>query len=67
MRKDPPIDAVIFNFLDSIKNECVILNDVDGIRKANNKLFTSTFNDPNNHYTDYLCFQRQGVYPPNHQ
>lgn len=50
IRKDPPIDAVIFNFLDSIKNECVILNDVDGIRKANNKLFTTTFNDPNNYY-----------------
>ena len=50
IRKDPPIDPVIFNFLDSIKNECVILNDVDGIRKANNKLFTSTFNDPSNSY-----------------
>ncbi|WP_130537191.1 glutathione synthase [Thiomicrorhabdus indica] len=50
IRKDPPIDPVIFNFLDSIKNECVIMNDVDGIRKANNKLFTSTFNDPSNSY-----------------
>lgn len=50
IRKDPPIDPVIFNFLDSIKNECIILNDVDGIRKANNKLFTTTFNDPSNSY-----------------
>jgi glutathione synthase len=48
IRKDPPIDPVVFNFLDSIKSECVIINDVDGIRKANNKLFTTTFNDPHN-------------------
>lgn len=50
IRKDPPIDPVVFNFLDSIKNECIILNDVDGIRKANNKLFTTTFSDPSNSY-----------------
>lgn len=50
IRKDPPIDATIFNFLDAIKNECIIINDVDGIRKANNKLFTTTFNDPSNSY-----------------
>ena len=50
IRKDPPIDPTIFNFLDAIKNECIIINDVDGIRKANNKLFTTTFNDPSNSY-----------------
>jgi glutathione synthase len=49
-RKDPPIDPMVFNFLDSIKNETVIINDVDGIRKANNKLYTTTFNDPHNSY-----------------
>lgn len=48
IRKDPPIDPIIYNFLDSIKNECIIVNDIDGIRKANNKLYTTTFNDPNN-------------------
>ncbi|MBN2646937.1 MAG: glutathione synthase [Thiotrichales bacterium] len=50
IRKDPPIDPIIFNFLDSIKNECVIINSVDGVRKANNKLFTTTFSDPKNNY-----------------
>lgn len=50
IRKDPPIDPIVFNFLDSIKNECVILNDIDGIRKANNKLYTTTFNDPGNSF-----------------
>lgn len=50
IRKDPPIDPIIYNFLDSIKNECVIINDIDGIRKANNKLYTTTFNDPDNSF-----------------
>jgi glutathione synthase len=50
IRKDPPITPIAFNFLDAIKDEVVIINDVDGIRKANNKLYTTTFHDPNNHY-----------------
>jgi glutathione synthase len=48
IRRDPPINSIVFNFLDSIKHETLILNDVDGIRKANNKLYTTTFHDPNN-------------------
>lgn len=50
IRKDPPIDPIVLNFLDSVKSETIILNDVDGIRKANNKLYTTTFHDPNNDY-----------------
>lgn len=50
IRKDPPIDPIIYNFLDSIKNECIIINDIDGIRKANNKLYTTTFSDPDNSF-----------------
>jgi len=50
VRKDPPINPLVFNFLDAIKDEVVIINDVDGIRKANNKLYTTTFHDPNNNY-----------------
>jgi len=50
IRKDPPLDPIIYNFLDSIKNECIIINDIDGIRKANNKLYTTTFNDPGNSF-----------------
>jgi glutathione synthase len=50
IRKDPPINPLVFNFLDAIKNDVVILNDVDGIRKANNKLYTTTFHDPHNTY-----------------
>ena len=50
IRKDPPINPLVFNFLDAIKDDVVILNDVDGIRKANNKLYTTTFHDPHNTY-----------------
>ena len=50
IRKDPPINPIVLNFLDAIKDEVVIINDVDGIRKANNKLYTTTFHDPNNTY-----------------
>ncbi|MGM0520048.1 MAG: glutathione synthase [Campylobacterota bacterium] len=50
IRKDPPISPLVFNFLDSVKNETLIINDVDGIRKANNKLYTTTFHDPSNTY-----------------
>ncbi len=50
IRKDPPISPLVFNFLDSVKDETVIVNDIDGIRKANNKLYTTTFHDPSNSY-----------------
>lgn len=50
IRKDPPINPLVLNFLDAIKDEVVMINDIDGIRKANNKLYTTTFHDPNNTY-----------------
>lgn len=50
IRKDPPMSALAFNFLDAVKDEVVIINDLDGIRKANNKLYTTTFHDPSNHF-----------------
>ena len=43
VRRDPPLDPIVLNFLDSIKAETVVLNDVDGIRKANNKIYTTSF------------------------
>ena len=50
MRKNPPLDPFVLNFLDSIRNEVFIMNDIDGLRKANNKLYTSSFYDPINSY-----------------
>lgn len=46
IRRDPPIDPIVLNFLDSIKDDVVVMNAVDGLRKANNKLYSATFHDP---------------------
>lgn len=48
MRANPPLDNIVLNFLDSVKNDVFIVNDVDGLRLANNKLYTAAFYDPNN-------------------
>ena len=50
IRKDPPIDPIMLNFLDSVKNEAFIMNAIEGLRTANNKLYTTTFHDPNNSF-----------------
>lgn len=50
LRKNPPLDNMLLNFLDSINDEVFIVNDINGLRKANNKLYTSTFYDPENTY-----------------
>lgn len=48
MRANPPLDNIVLNFLDSVKNDVFIINNVEGLREANNKLYTAAFNDPNN-------------------
>lgn len=50
MRANPPIDSLMLNFLDSVKNDVFILNDIEGLREANNKLYTATFHDPDNEF-----------------
>lgn len=47
VRNDPPIDPIMLNFLDSIKDDTFIINDIDGLRKANNKLYPAYYDDPN--------------------
>ncbi|MFT5336015.1 MAG: glutathione synthase [Luteibaculaceae bacterium] len=46
MRDNPPLDALVLNFLDSIKDDVFILNAVDGLREANNKIYTAAYSDP---------------------
>lgn len=41
LRANPPVDPVMLNFLDSVKDDVLIINDIEGIRKANNKLYTA--------------------------
>ena len=46
MRDNPPLDPLVLNFLDSIKDEVFIMNAVDGLREANNKIYTAAYHDP---------------------
>lgn len=48
MRDNPPLNAMMLNFLDSVKNDAFIINDIQGLREANNKLYVAAFDDPNN-------------------
>ncbi len=48
LRSNPPLDMIMLNFLDSVKDDVFIMNDLDGIRRANNKLYTAVFDDPDN-------------------
>ena len=48
MRAEPPLDPLMLNFLDSVKDDVFIINSVRGMREANNKLYTAVFEDPNN-------------------
>lgn len=46
MRENPPLDPLVLNFLDSIKDDVFILNSVDGLRLTNNKIYTAAYYDP---------------------
>lgn len=48
MRAEPPLDPMMLNFLDSVKDDVFVINSVQGMREANNKLYTAVFEDPNN-------------------
>ena len=48
MRDNPPLDPFVLNFLDSIKDEVFIVNTVNGLREANNKIYTAAYYDPEN-------------------
>lgn len=46
MRDNPPMDPLVLNFLDSVKDDVFIINNVDGLREANNKIYTASYFDP---------------------
>ncbi len=65
-RANPPLDPIMLNFLDSVKDDVFIINSLDGMREANNKLYTAAFGDahsniiPNTHVSknkNYLIEQ----------
>lgn len=43
MRANPPLDTTALNFLDSVRNDVFIMNDLDGLRIASNKLYPASF------------------------
>lgn len=45
MRANPPLDILMLNFLDSVKDDVFIVNDIQGLREANNKLYTASLDD----------------------
>ncbi|MFH6603949.1 glutathione synthase [Maribacter algicola] len=66
MRANPPLDPIMLNFLDSVKDDVFIMNSLQGLREANNKLYTAAFGDshsniiPKTHVSknkDYLIRQ----------
>jgi glutathione synthase len=44
-RANPPLDPIMLNFLDSVKDDVFIMNSLQGMREANNKLYTAAFGD----------------------
>ena len=46
MRANPPMDPLVLNFLDSIKDDVFVMNAVKGLREANNKIYTAAYYDP---------------------
>ncbi len=50
MRSNPPIDNIVLNFLDSVREDTFIINDIEGLREANNKIYTAAFYDPENEF-----------------
>lgn len=50
MRANPPLDTMALNFLDSVRGDTFIMNDIDGLRVANNKLYTASLHDPKNEF-----------------
>jgi len=45
IRTNPPLDPLMLNFLDSVQDDTFIVNHIDGLRKASNKLYTAAFEE----------------------
>lgn len=45
LEQTPPLDPIMLNFLDSVKDDVFIVNSLQGMREANNKLYTAAFGD----------------------
>jgi glutathione synthase len=50
MRDNPPLDPMVMNFLDSVHQDTFIMNDIHGLRVANNKLYTASLGGTVNNF-----------------
>ncbi|WP_198662930.1 glutathione synthetase [Cohaesibacter intestini] len=50
MRANPPLDPTVLNFLDAVKEDVFICNDVNGLRLASSKIYTASLYDPANNF-----------------
>lgn len=62
MRSEPPLNSIALNFLDSVRDQVFIMNDIDGLRIANNKLYTSSFDDPENRFIPVTHVSKNAEY-----
>lgn len=45
IRQNPPLEYNTLSFLDSVKDHVLIINSLDGLRKASNKIYTASFGE----------------------
>ncbi|MFT5807997.1 MAG: glutathione synthase [Moritella dasanensis] len=62
MRSNPPLDTMALNFLDSVRDDTFIMNDIDGLRVANNKLYTASMSDLNKEFIPVTHVSKQRDY-----
>ena len=65
LREDPPLNNIVLNFLDSIKDDTFIVNDIDGLRKANNKLYVASLTGENGEYVPETFVSKNKEYLKN--
>jgi glutathione synthase len=62
LRLTPPLDPAVLNFLDAVRADTFIINSVDGLRLASNKLYTSVFSHPDHDFVPVTHVAKQRDY-----
>ena len=62
IRATPPVDTVALNFLDQVRADTLIINDLDGLRLASTKLYTASFSDPDSDFIPVTHVSRNRDY-----
>ena len=62
MRVGQPLDTIALNFLDPVRGDTFILNDIDGLRVASNKLYTTSLGDAEHDFIPVTHVSRNKEY-----